>query len=95
MVLHGAFIPLVDVLLRILAGEVDVMVRLPQLVGARLIGMTIRDIETARITRIPFCKPFREVQVQEVFTLCLGWGRIISYGGGQRSHVPWCPSCHD
>ena len=58
-VLRGAFVPFVNVLLRILVGEVDVVVRLPQMLGARLAGMTFRDIETARITRIPICKPFR------------------------------------
>ena len=59
-VLCGTFVPLVNVLLRILAGEVDVVVRLPQMLGVRLAGITFRDIETARITRIPICYPFCE-----------------------------------
>ena len=95
-VLCGAVVPLVDVLLRILAGKVGVVVRLPQILGSRLAGMTFHDIETAGITRIPICKLFCDVRVWGgLDMLCLGWGRIISSAGGRRSNVPWCPSCRD
>ncbi len=45
-VLRGAVVPLVDVLLRILPGEVDVVVRLPQMLRACLAGMSVWDVKT-------------------------------------------------
>ena len=45
-VLRGAGVSLIDVLLRILPGEVDVVVRLPQMVMACLAGMSIWDVKT-------------------------------------------------
>ncbi len=96
-VLRAAPVPRVDVLLRILPGEVAVVVRLPQVLGARLAGMTIRHVETTGITRIPVCISFHEVRVRwGLDLLCLGRQRIISSACGRRwSHVPWCPPRHD
>ena len=71
MVLHAAPVTRVGVLLRILSGEVAVVVRLPQVLGARLAGMTFRHIKTTGITRIPVCKSFHEVQVGGG---CCVWG---------------------
>jgi hypothetical protein len=45
----------IDVLLRILPGEVAVVIWLPQVLGARLAGMTIRHVKTTGITCIPVC----------------------------------------
>jgi hypothetical protein len=45
----------VNILLRILPGEVEVVVRLPQVLMARLAGMTISHVTTTGITRIPVC----------------------------------------
>ena len=41
-----ACVPLVNILLRILSGEVDVVVRLSQMVRACLAGMSVWDIKT-------------------------------------------------
>jgi hypothetical protein len=49
-------IPCIDILLRILTGEVHVMARLSQMLGARLAGMVIGHVETTRVTRIPVGK---------------------------------------
>ena len=70
-VLRAAPVTRIDVLLRILSGEVAVMVRLPQVLGARLAGMTFRHIETTGITRIPVCESFHEVRVGKA---CCVWG---------------------
>ena len=48
VVLHAAPTPRIDVLLRILMGEVAVLVRLPQMLGARLAGMSLRHVKTTR-----------------------------------------------
>ncbi len=105
--LCAAPVPRVDVLLRILSGEVAVVVRLPQVLGARLACMTIRHVKTTGITGIPVCIKFHKVRVRWGFYwLCLGrWGFywlclgrrcIISSACGRRwSHVPWCPPRHD
>jgi hypothetical protein len=50
-------IPRINVLLRILTGEVHVMAQLSQMLGARLAGMVIGHIKTTRVTRIPVGKP--------------------------------------
>jgi hypothetical protein len=50
-------IPRIDVLLCILTGEVHVMARLSQMLGARLAGMVIGHVKTTRLTRIPVGKP--------------------------------------
>ena len=81
-VLRAAPVTRIDVLLRILSGEVAVMVRLPQVLGARLAGMTFRHIETTGITRIPVCESFHEVQVGGGL-LRLGRWRMISSASGQ------------
>ncbi len=96
-VLCAAPVPRVDVLLRILPGEVAVVVRLPQVLGARLAGMTILHVETTGITRIPVYISFHEVRVWwGLNLLCLGRRRIISSACGRRwSHVPWCPRRRD
>jgi hypothetical protein len=59
-VLRAASVPLVDVLLRILTGEVAVVFRLTQMLGARLVGMTFRYVKPTGITHIPVRKPFHE-----------------------------------
>ena len=96
-VLRAASVPLVNVLLCILTGEVAVVFRLPQMLGARLVGMTFRHVIPTGITHIPVRKPFHEVRVRGgLDLLCLGrWCIISSACCGRRSHVPWCPSCHD
>ena len=73
----------VDVLLHILSGEVVVVVRLPQVLGARLAGKTFRHIETTGITCIPVCEAFHEVRVGGGL-LRLGRWRIISSASGRR-----------
>jgi hypothetical protein len=94
---RAAPVPHVNVLLRILPGEVAVVVRLPQVLGARLAGMTVLHVETTVITCIPVCISFHEVRVRwGLNLLCRGRRRIISSACGRRwSHVPWCPPRRD
>jgi hypothetical protein len=54
-------IPCIDILLRILTGEVHVMARLSQMLGARLAGMVIGHVKTTRVTRIPVGEPLCDV----------------------------------
>ncbi len=82
-VLRAAPVTRVNVLLRILLGELAAVVRLPQVLGARLADMTFRHIETTGITHIPVCKSFHEVRVCGGL-LRLGRWRIISSANGQR-----------
>jgi hypothetical protein len=77
-VLRAAPVPRVDVLLHILVGEVAVVVRLSQILGAHLAGVTFRHNETTGITRIPVCESFHEVQVGGGL-LRLGQWHIISF----------------
>jgi hypothetical protein len=93
VVLRAAPIPRINVLLRILMGEVAILVQLSQMLGVRLAGMSLHHVETTGISRIPICKPFHDVQVWGgLDLLCLGWRRIISSDCGRRySHVPWFP----
>jgi len=82
-VLCAAPVPRVNVLLRILMGEVAVVVRLPQVLGARLAGMTFRHIKTTGITRIPVSESFHEVR-EGGGLLRLGRWRIISSACSRR-----------
>jgi len=96
VVLRCALLPLVDVLLRILSGEVDVVVRLPQMVRACLAGMSVWDVKTTQTTRVPIHKLLCEVQVRGgLDMLRLWWCCKISSANGWRSHVPRCSSRRD
>ena len=46
-VLSGASVPLLDVLLRILSGEMDVVIRLAHVMWASFAGMSIGYVKTA------------------------------------------------
>ncbi len=54
-------IPRINVLLRILTGEVHVMARLSQMLGAHLAGMVIGHVKTTRVTRITVGEPLCDV----------------------------------
>ena len=92
-----AVVPLIDVLLCILPGEVDVVVRLPRMWRACLTCMSVWDVETTGITCIPIHIPLCEVRVRRgLDMLRRGWCPIISSAAcGLQRHVPCCSSCCD
>ena len=87
-----ACVPLVDVLLRILPGEVAVMAWLPQSRRAYLAVMPFWDVKTTGVTRVSIRKLLREVRVWGLNILSLGWWCKIPSTYGRRSHVPRCTS---
>ena len=77
----------VNVLLRVLTCEIHVMAHLA-LGLASCAGVAIRNVETARVARIPICKPFDNIGVRGVLLLLLStlgrvsrcaalWGKVI------------------
>ena len=58
--------PEVDVLLRVLSGEVDVMRRATKVRGAQHACMIVGDIETARITSVPITVTFDRVGIRHL-----------------------------
>ena len=85
-----ACVPLVDVLLRILPGEVAVMAWLPQSRRAYLAVMPFWDVKTTGVTRVSIHKLLHEVRVWGLNILSLGWWCKIPSTYGRRSHVPRC-----
>ena len=77
VVLCAAPAPRIDVLLRILMGEVAVLVRLPQMLGAHLAGMSLRHVKTTGITHIPVCEPFHDVPWVAAHNILRLWPEVV------------------